>query len=307
MRTIRATRRGLSLLAVAALLAGCGGAEAGDPADTASPVATASDSPGTATATPSSELTASTPAASPTSTSAATAAGCDPSGSDLPTEVPNGAERVAEATGDLDGDGLPDRLVTWALTLEEDQVVHRLRVVTGSGFVAEADLDQADTMADVRPLGAVPVGDGLAGALVVEAAGASSVQVSLWGLHVVDGTACELGRLTVADDSYPVTFPVGATTATKAGLWCHEVDGTPDRDRADRHHRPRGRGPVRLAECRPGVVRCRGPADGRPRHRHRARRRGGGLRDPCLPRHHPRVSRGRAHWATPRACAVSAR
>ena len=228
MHTTRAARRGLSLLAVAALLAGCGGTEADDPAETASPAATTSDADTPAAATTSPSTTpASTPPASPTATAAATGTGCDPRGSDLPTEVPNGAERVAEATGDLDGDGVPDRLVTWALTLDEDQVVHRLRVVTGSGFVAEAELDQADSMADVRPLGTVPVGDGVAGALVVEGVGASSVQVSLWGLHAVDGAGCDLGRLTVADDSSPVTFPVGATAATKAGLWCHEVDGTP--------------------------------------------------------------------------------
>ncbi len=225
-------RRALCALVAAALLAACGGTDDGTPPDDASsggasPTASPSpSSPSPSSPSPSS-LSPASPAAGTSSTAAATASGCEPRADDPPAEVPNGAEHVAEATGDLDGDGADDRLVTWSVTLGDGQVDHRLRVVTASGRVAEAALDRAGSMADVRPLGTVPVGDGVSGALVVEDVGASSEQVSLWGLHAFDDDPCSLGRLTVADDSYPVTFPVGATAATKVGLRCHEVDGTP--------------------------------------------------------------------------------
>lgn len=229
------TRRALCALVAAALLVGCGGTDDGttqDDASSAGTSLTASSSPSPSPRPAGQPASPSPASASPTAerpspAAAATGAGCEPRADDPPAEVPNGAEHVAEASGDLDGDGADDRLVTWAVTLGDDQVDHRLRVVTASGRVAEAALDRAGPMADVRPLGTVPVGDGVSGALVVEDVGASSQQVSLWGLHAFDDDPCALGRLTVADDSYPVTFPVGATAATKAGLWCHEVDGTP--------------------------------------------------------------------------------
>lgn len=142
-------------------------------------------------------------------------------------EVPNGAERVQERIGDLDGDDAPDRLVTWAVTLDEDETVFHLRVMTGSGFVVERELTEASATADVRPLGTVPIGDGHQAALVVEDVGASAELISVWGFHDWEDERCALGRLTIADDAAPVVFPVGATVGVTNSLACAEVEGVP--------------------------------------------------------------------------------
>lgn len=227
-----------SILLGVALLAGCGQGGAGPTAPTTEPTTTtAAEETPTATtsppgpASPTDDDTASAePSPTPpteTATTTSTTAGCDPDGSDLAAEVPNGAERVREAIGDLDGDDTPDRLVTWAVTLGEGDTVFHLRVVTGSGYVAERELTEADAMADVRPLGTVPIGDGHQVALVVEAVGASTEHVSVWGLHDWDDEPCALGRVTIADDAAPVVFPVGATVGVTSGLACAEVEGVP--------------------------------------------------------------------------------
>lgn len=238
-----------SVLLGAALLAGCGQADGGTTApttepttsDAAEPTTTDATEPTTDTAGPTTpaaptddDTTTATPAVEPspsgstgTATPASTAAGCDPAGSDLGHGIPNGAERVREAIGDLDGDDTPDQLVTWAVTLAEGETVFHLRVVTGSGHVAERELTEAGAMADVRPLGTVPIGDGHQAALVVEDVGASVELISVWGLHDWDDEPCSLGRMTIADDTAPVVFPVGATVGVTNGLACAEVEGVP--------------------------------------------------------------------------------
>lgn len=238
--TTRAHRLLILLPAAALLATGCGG---DDPTDdpTAEPTAAAASDASTATggatsqdshtraepATTTVPTEHATPAAGPTDAASVTAAGCDPATSDLPPDVPNGAERVAEATGDLDGDGEPDRLTTWGVTLGEGEVLFMLKVVTATGHASEVELARNAGMADVRPLGTIPIGDGHRAALVVEDAGASAELVSLWGLRDRDGGRCRLGRLTVADDAAAPTFPVGATASTVDDLLCTEVDGHP--------------------------------------------------------------------------------
>ncbi|MDT0202308.1 hypothetical protein [Nocardioides sp. AE5] len=150
-----------------------------------------------------------------------------PTPDDPPSEIPNGAELPRTAVGDLDGDGRDDQLTTWRLTLGDDEVIHHLRVVTSSGKVVEGELSEASAMADVRPLGTIPVGDGKWAALVVESAGASGENIALWGLHAWPDDPCSLGRLTIADDSAELTFPIGGTVGQVSGLRCTEVDGMP--------------------------------------------------------------------------------
>jgi hypothetical protein len=247
--TTRAHRTLLLVAALTLLVTGCGGGDPGtDPAasaTTASPaptaVATSQDTASQDTASPSvaddgpmSSAGATTPtptehasAATPDPATSVVTTGCDPATSDLPPDVPNGAERVADATGDLDGDGEPDRLLTWGVTLGEGEVVFRLKVVTATGHVSEVELVRNAGMADVRPLGTIPIGDGHRAALVVEDAGASAELVSLWGLRDSGDGDCRLGRLTVADDAAAPTFPVGATASTVDDLLCTEVDGHP--------------------------------------------------------------------------------
>lgn len=208
----------LALLAVAALLAACNDApETPDPAKAAG-----SESPSTP------PVVADDPVASDPPRAAATATtGCEPVSGAVSTDLPNGAERPTEVTGDIDGDGTDDTLSTWQLTMGDEEVLHHLHVATASGYADQAEIVGASSMANIRPLGTVPIGDGLMAALVVEGVGASAELVSLWGLHDFTDEPCSLARLTVGDDSAPLAYPVGGTAGNASGMRCTEVDGVP--------------------------------------------------------------------------------
>ncbi len=133
-------------------------------------------------------------------------------------------ERVEETIGDLDGDDAPDQLTTYAF--ETDGETHFVfRVHLASGFFDEVILDQADSIAPVRPLGTAAIGSGRPVAFVVESSGASTLNVSLWGLHDNRDDPCSLGRVTIPDHTVPVVFPIGGSAGSGAGLECRDVDG----------------------------------------------------------------------------------
>lgn len=234
-------QQGWALIIAAGLLAACGNTGAGSTASgepsptTAAPESASPDlavtTPATtdtpmptATATP---TTSATMAPAVSATTAPVGAGCEADLGTAATDLPNGREVTNQATGDLDGDGEDDQLSTFKVSLGEDEAIWMLHVVAATGFAAEVELGEADAMANVRPLGTVPIGDGLHAALVVEGVGASNELVSLWGLHDWDDDPCALGRLTVADDMSPLTYPVGGTAGEAHGLRCVEADGAP--------------------------------------------------------------------------------
>lgn len=151
-------------------------------------------------------------------------AACTDADTRLPPELPEGVERVEESGGDLDGDGRADRVLTFAID-GGDRTTFFLRVVTASGYVVEASLDEADRMAPVRPLGTSAIGDDREVVFVVERTGASGPAVSLWALHEFDDHPCALGRVTIPDPTVPPVFPVGGTVGAAAGLACDDADG----------------------------------------------------------------------------------
>lgn len=198
---------------------GCTGA--GDGADTpaasptAAPTSTQSPSPSPSPAV----------GLSPTDEPAeAGGAPCTADDSRLEPGVPGQAERVEEVTADLDGDGAADRVVTYAVEGEDATTFH-LRVVTDAGYVVEASLDAADAFAPVQPLGAARIGTDRDVVFVAEAASASAVLVSLWGLAETEGRPCALSRVATDDAEGDPLFRLGGSLAGGGGLACRDVDG----------------------------------------------------------------------------------
>ncbi len=239
------------MLAVAALLlAGCGGggdgsgASIGTPAAAsagpssagvvASPSGTASSptgadsstaGPATSTAGPATSTAGpatSTPTDAPATEQAASDSPCPASASNLDPDLASNAQRVEEAVGDLDGDDRPDRLVTYK---QGDQGSFFFRVVLATGYVVEAPLDQASDMAPVKPLGATTIGADRQVAFVVEQAGASTANLSLWAMPDYPDQPCGLSRVTIADPTSPTLFPVGGSAGAGSGLQCRDMDG----------------------------------------------------------------------------------
>ena len=141
--------------------------------------------------------------ADPTPTTVTTVApGCPP----LPAP---GASDATTAAGDFDGDGRPDRMLTYRAGPGGPWRV-RAELVAGGG--AEAELPA--TAEGVRAVGgaAVDVGPSQAGFAVV---GRGSTGVNL-GLFVL--RSCRLERVTVG--GRPAEFPVGVGAAARAGLAC---------------------------------------------------------------------------------------
>lgn len=139
-------------------------------------------------------------------------------------EDPPEAERLEEASADLDGDGAEDRLLTFAFD-DGSQTQFFLRVYTDAGFSTEVVLDEASALAPVRPLGGADIGAGRDVAFIQERVGASAAVVTLWGLHDLDAEPCALARVTVPDHTAGVGFPVGGSSGSGSGLVCRDVDG----------------------------------------------------------------------------------
>ncbi|MGI9017167.1 MAG: cell wall-binding repeat-containing protein [Euzebya sp.] len=150
----------------------------------------------------------------------ATTASCDPASSQVGTEPPGEATRVEQVVSDLDGDDRPDRLTTYALADGQGGETFFLHVRLANDFAAQRELD-ADSTADVRPLGAAPIGEGRPVAFVVEQVGASTINVSLFGLHDFFDDPCALGRVTIGDHTVPPQFPIYSGN----GLQCRDFDG----------------------------------------------------------------------------------
>lgn len=143
----------------------------------------------------------------------------------LEPEPPPIAERVEEATGDLTGDGHPDRIITYAIVAGE-HVNFFLRFVAASGYVVEVPLDDVREITPLRPLGAAAIGSAREVAFVLEGSGAAAAGVSLWALHDLEGQPCALMRVTIPDHTISPLFPVGGTVGSASGLACDDIDGS---------------------------------------------------------------------------------
>lgn len=145
--------------------------------------------------------------AAPGSTSSTTVVACTAAAA---SGVPDaGRSALATATGDFDGDGRPDRLLTYR---GGDGGPWHVRVELGAG--GSDDLTLAGSPEGVRALGGVhlDVGPGEA-ALAVVGTGAAGVTV---GLFVVQ--QCRLARVSL--NGAPAEFAVRSSAAGRDGLVC---------------------------------------------------------------------------------------
>lgn len=148
-------------------------------------------------------------------------AACTGADSALEPGVPDQAERVEQATGDLTGDGNDDTIITYAV----GDGVFMLRFETASGYVVEASLDDASEVAPVQPLGAASIGGDREVAWVLESTGASGVNVGLWALHEQDDHPCALLPVTIPDHTADRTFSIGGTASGFSALACGDATG----------------------------------------------------------------------------------
>lgn len=167
--------RGLAVGALAlVLLAGCGGGKK----------AAAPDEPG------------------PSTTIAAVA--CAPA-----TPIPAGATDTVSGPGDFDGDGRPDRVITYRVA---SAGTWHVRAELGAGGATEVELPAAAT--GVKALGGARLDVGPSeAALAVVGTNAAGVNI---GLFVV--RSCKMERVTVGGT--PAEFPVRASVGARAGLAC---------------------------------------------------------------------------------------
>jgi len=209
--------RRLTVFALVSVLlaASCSGDEA-DSATTATstPAATAAV---TSTEAPDTTLVSTTTTeALATTSSTSTTAGTTTT-STLVTSVcpalvalPDGTLTFIGGSGDFDGDGTTDELVTYQSAPD----AWRMRVVFADGGGADAAIGEAEDFAPPRPIGGFDIdGDGAQEVFVTVGAGASTILVG-----VFDVSACVATR--VAAGGGPAVFPVGASVGAGSGLAC---------------------------------------------------------------------------------------
>lgn len=158
--------------------------------------------------------TSATEAPSTSSSSSTTsAATCDPIG------LPDGAANIAEAAGDVDGDGADDDLLSYRLGTDD----WRLRVELAAGGAADVVIPSFGDGA-IAVLGGADVdGDGDDEVWAQTGSGASAAIIGLARF-----TDCKLERVTFAGGD-PAEFPVGGSVGNAAGLDC-EGHGDPTAD-----------------------------------------------------------------------------
>lgn len=156
---------------------------------------------------------------------AETASPCTPDLSPIEFEpLAEDVEQVERVEVDLDADGRPDEVTTYSFEID-GVTTFVLRVELASGYFDEEVLTEASEVAPVGPLGAAEIGADRPALFVVESTGASTFNVSLWGLHEFDDNPCTLGRITVADHEAPLVFAIGGNVSRASGLECRDVDG----------------------------------------------------------------------------------
>jgi hypothetical protein len=128
----------------------------------------------------------------------------------LPVALPEGTLVFAGGSGDFDGDGTSDDLLTYQVAADN----WRLRVIFADGGGADATIEDVMDFAPPRPIGGFDIdGDGTAEAFLTVGAGASTTHVGIF-----DVAACVVTPVTV--NGAHTVFPVGASVGAVSGLSC---------------------------------------------------------------------------------------
>ncbi len=212
--------RGLVLTVSAALLfAACGGdaeptttavvATTGAVVTTTSPPPATTTTVATTTTTQASATTTTQPAES-TTTSTSTTTTLPPSVCPAPAALADGTLTFSGGSGDFDGDGNEDTLLTYQASPD----TWRVRVVFADGGGADAAIVEGMDFSPPQPIGGYDIdGDGADEGFLTVGSGASTAQVGLF-----DIAACVASRITTG--GVPAVFPVGGSVGSVSGLSC---------------------------------------------------------------------------------------
>jgi hypothetical protein len=133
----------------------------------------------------------------------------------IPVALAGGTLTFSGASGDFDGDGLADQLMTYQAGPDD----WRVRVVLADGGGADAAIVDGVDLTPPQPIGGYDIdGDGADEVFVTVGSGASAVLVGFF-----DVSACVATRVT--SGGTPAVFSVGGSVGTVSGLFC-PGDGT---------------------------------------------------------------------------------
>lgn len=113
-------------------------------------------------------------------------------------------------TGDFDGDGSADELLTYQVGVDD----WRVRIVFADGGGADAAIGDGEDFAPPRPIGGFDIdADGPEEVFLTVGSGASTARVGLY-----DVAGCVATRITAG--GVPAVFNVGGSVGTVSGITC---------------------------------------------------------------------------------------
>ncbi len=128
----------------------------------------------------------------------------------IPVPLADGTLITAAVSGDFDGDGLADQLLTYQNGPDD----WRMRVVFADGGGADAAIVDAVDFTPPRPIGGYDIdGDGPEEVFLTVGSGASTAQIGLF-----DVASCVATRITAGGT--PATFGVGGSVGMVSGVSC---------------------------------------------------------------------------------------
>ena len=194
------------------LAAGCGGDSSPTTTEAVATTATPTTLATTTTAPPPTTTTAAstTTSEATTTTSTTTSTTLPVTVCPVPVALPTGTLSFSGVSGDFDGDGAADELLTYQVGPDD----WRVRVLFADGGGADAAIPDGEDFAPPRPFGGFDVdGDGPEEVFLTVGSGASTAQVGFF-----DVVSCVATRVT--SGGTPAVFGVGGSVGMVSGISC---------------------------------------------------------------------------------------